>query len=139
MLSFAPAALAAPGGGPLPGGWDSHVTLTDCNGNTLASFEALELFHADGTLTSTDNTPPTGHGPGLGTWQRLNRQSYSAPFQFFNFNPDGSFAGTQKIMRTITVGTSGTTYTSVVHFESYDPNGNLVFSGCGTETATRLP
>ncbi|MBA3832082.1 MAG: hypothetical protein H0X34_09350 [Chthoniobacterales bacterium] len=138
-LNFASAALAAPGEVPLRGVWDSQVTLTDCNGNTLVSFEAFEMFHAGGTLTSTDNTPPTGHGPGVGTWTRLNRRSYSAPFQFFNFNADGSFAGTQKIMRRITIGPDGNTYTSVVNFEIYDPNGNLVFSGCGTEAATRLP
>ncbi|MEO8044546.1 MAG: hypothetical protein ABI674_06530 [Spartobacteria bacterium] len=139
VLSFAPVALAGSGNGALPGLWDSQVTLTDCNGNTLASFEAFEMFHQGGTLTSTDNTPPTLHGPGFGTWQRLAQKSYSAPFQFFNFNPDGSFAGIQKIMRTITIGAGGTNYTSVVNFETYDPNGNLVFSGCGTETATRLP
>lgn len=42
-------------------------------------------------------------------------------------------------MRTITVGSDQNTYTSVVNFESYDPNGNLLFSGCGSEAATRLP
>lgn len=139
VLSFAPAALAAPGEGPLPGVWDSQVTLTDCNGNTLVSFAASEMFHTGGTLTSTDNTPPGRQGPGFGTWKRVNRRSYTAPFQFFNFNADGSFAGTQKITRTITVALDGNSYTSVVNFESYDPSGNLVFSGCGTEVATRRP
>lgn len=138
-MSLAPAVLAAPGGADLTGLWDSQVTLTDCNGHTLVSFEALEMFHTGGTLTSTDNTPPGLQGPGFGTWKRINQKSYSAPFQFFNFNADGSFAGTQKIMRTVTVAANGNSYTSVVSFESYDPNGNLLFSGCGTETATRVP
>ncbi|MEP6955942.1 MAG: hypothetical protein ABI883_03890 [Chthoniobacterales bacterium] len=138
-LSFTPALLAAPDEGPLVGFWDSQVTLTDCNGHTVASFEAYEMFHDGGTLSSTDNTPPGGHGPGFGTWTRVGYRRFSAPFQFFNFNPDGSFAGVQKIMRTITLGTHAAHYTSMVSFESYDPNGNLLFSGCGTETATRLP
>lgn len=138
-LSFAPAALAGPQGNILQGLWDSQVTLTDCNGNTLAAFRATEMFHAGGTLTSTDNTPPTLHGPGFGTWERLPGRSYAAPFQFFNFNPDGSFAGVQKIQRTIMVASDGNSYSSVVTFESYDPNGNLLFSGCGSETATRVP
>lgn len=95
-LSFAPAALAAPRVEPLIGVWDSQVTLTDCTGHTLVSFEALEMFHTGGTLTSTDNTPPGRQGPGFGTWKRLRTLSYAAPFQFFNFNADGSFAGVQK-------------------------------------------
>jgi hypothetical protein len=140
VLSFAPAALAGPGPERLTGVWDSQVTLTDCNGNTLVSFEAYEMFHAGGTLTSTDNTPPGREGPGFGTWTRMgHRTYYSAPFQFFNFNEDGSFAGVQKITRTIAIAADGNTYTSQVNFASYDSNGNLLFSGCGTEAATRLP
>jgi hypothetical protein len=126
--------------GPLQGTvWDSQVTLTDCNGNTLAVFRAFEMFNLGGTLTSTDNTPPTLHGPGLGTWQRTGMRTFSAPFQFFNFNPDGSFAGTQKINRQIHLAADGNSYTSIVTFLTYDPDGNLVFSGCGSEIATRLP
>jgi hypothetical protein len=64
---------------------------------------------------------------------------FSAPFQFFNFNPDGSFAGTQKIDREIHLAANGNSYTSTITFRSYDPTGNLIFSGCGTETAVRLP
>lgn len=138
-LSFTPAALAGSGADALVGLWDSQVTLTDCNGHTLVSFEAHEMFHAGGTLTSTDNTPPGRQGPGFGTWKRAGRTTFTAPFQFFNFNADGTFSGTQKIARTITVAADGNSYTSEVNFGSYDPNGNLLFSGCGTETATRIP
>lgn len=119
--------------------WDSQVTLTDCNGHTLAVFRAFEMFNLGGTLTSTDNTPPTLHGPGLGTWQPTGMRTFNAPFQFFNFNPDGSFAGTQKIDRQIRLAADGNSYTSTVTFRTYDPDGNLVFSGCGSEIATRLP
>ena len=125
---------------PLHGSvWDSQVTLTDCHGHTLAVFRAFEMFNLDGTLTSTDNTPPTLHGPGLGTWRLTGLRRFSAPFQFFNFNPDGSFAGTQKIDREILLAANGNSYTSTVTFRSYDPAGNLIFSGCGSEIATRLP
>ena len=131
--------FAAQSGAALEGVWDSQVTLTDCHGGTIAAFRAYVTFNRGGTLNSTDNAPPTMHGPGLGTWQRLGGRSYSAPFQFFNFNPDGSFAGVQKISRTITLEAGGDSFTSVVTFESFDPEGNLLFAGCGTEIATRLP
>lgn len=122
----------------LEGLWDSHVTLTDCHGHTIADFRAFELFNRGGTLNSVDNTPPTGHGPGEGTWEYLGGRRYSAPFQFFNFNPDGSFAGVQKIERKFVLDNDADRYTSVVTFEALSPNGNVVFSGCGTETATRV-
>ena len=123
----------------LEGVWESHATLTDCNGHILVASLAYEMFASGGTLTSTDNAPPTQHGPGLGTWRHLGGRNYAAPFQFFNFNPDGSFAGVQKINRLIVVAPNGHSYTSTVAFASYDPNGNLLFQGCGTETAVRLP
>jgi hypothetical protein len=122
----------------LEGVWDSHLTATDCHGHVFFSLRAFEMFSRGGTLTSVDNSPPIGHGPGLGRWEYLGGQKYSAPFQFFNFNPDGSFAGVQKIQRTITLDADADHYTSVVRFEATDPNGNVVFSGCGTESAVRL-
>lgn len=122
----------------LEGVWDSQVTLTDCNGHTLAAFEAYVMFHQGGTLTSTDNTPPTLHGPGFGTWQRMGGRNYNAHFQFFNFNADGTFAGVQKIDTQIHPAAHGNSYTSTVAFAAYDVNGNLIFSGCGTEVATRI-
>ena len=131
--------LAIPGIAPLQGVWDSQVTLTDCNGNTLAVFEAYAMFHQGGTLTSTDNTPPTLHGPGFGTWERVDARKYTSHFQFFNFNADGTFAGVQKIDQQIRLAADGNSYTSTVTFGAYDPDGNLIFSGCGSEVATRLP
>lgn len=138
-LTVSPASFATTPRTLLEGAWDSQVTLTDCNGNTLVTFRAYAIFNRGGTLTSTDNMPPTAHGPGLGTWERIGGRNYTAPFQFFNFNPDGSFAGVQKINRTITLAADANSFTSVVAFDSYDPNGNLLFSGCGFETAARLP
>jgi hypothetical protein len=139
-LSASPAEASELFAIPLHGSvWDSQVTLTDCHGHTLTVFRAFEMFNLDGTLTSTDNMPPTSHGPGLGTWHLTGVRRFSAPFQFFNFNPDGSFAGTQKIDREIHLAANGNSYTSTITFRSYDPTGNLIFSGCGTETAVRLP
>jgi hypothetical protein len=138
-LSVASAGVPQQQSARLQGVWDSQVTLTDCNGFTLAEFRAFEMFHQGGTLTSTDNTPPTLHGPGFGTWQHVGVGKYTAPFQFFNFNADGTFAGTQKIDREIQLAADGNSYTSTVTFASYDPDGNQIFSGCGSEVATRLP
>jgi hypothetical protein len=138
-LTVASAAVPLQPAARLQGVWDSQATLTDCNGNILVMLRAFEMFHQGGTLTSTDNTPPTLHGPGFGTWQHVGVGKYDAPFQFFNFNADGTFAGTQKIDRQIQLAADGNSYTSTVTFETFDPDGNLIFSGCGDEVATRLP
>ena len=124
--------------GRLIGVWDSQVTLTNCQGITVAMFEAFIEFQRGGTLTSVDNTPPTGHGPGLGTWQSLGGGSYSAPFQLFRFNTDGTFAGINRITRTIQLAADRNSYTSVVSVEIFDANGNLIGTACGTEVATRF-
>ncbi len=122
----------------LRGNWNSQATITDCNGNTLAEFRAMQIYIQDGSLVSVDNQPPTVHGTGLGRWRHLNGVNYSSPFQIFNFNPDGSFAGVQKIRRRIVLAADGNSYTSDVTFERVAPDGSVVASGCGTEVATRL-
>ena len=82
-------------GGRLVGVSDTHLTLTkDVSGVVIRTLEALQMFNQGGTLASTDNQPPSSRGPGFGTWENLGGGSYSAPFEFFSFNTDGTFAGT---------------------------------------------
>ncbi len=139
-LSLLPDSSAAQGRSSLEGVWDSQVALTDCNGFTFLSFEGYLSFNRGGTLMVADNVYYPLHGPGLGTWQCAGGHQFTGAFQFFNFNNDGSFAGYQKITDwTITLANHGSSYTSVFSFASYDPNGVVLTSGCGTETATRLP
>ena len=140
-LILTPASLSAQHGASLEGVWDSQVTTTDCNGNILMAFRSFELFHQGGTLTTTGNAnSPALSSPGLGTWQRTpGMRTFTSPIQFFTFNPDGSFAGTVKLERQIHLSADGNSYTATSTFAFYDPDGNLVFSGCGTDVGTRLP
>ncbi len=139
-LTLAPAASAGQQSACLEGAWDSQVTSTDCNGNILMAFRSFELFHEGGTFTGTGNAPnPELGSPVLGTWQRTGMRTFNSPIQFFTFNPDGSFAGTVKLERQIHLSAHGNSYTATSTFAVYDPDGNLIFSGCGTEVATRLP
>jgi hypothetical protein len=139
-LILTPASLSAQHGASLEGAWDSQVTSTDCNGNILMEFRAFEAYHEGGTLTTTGNAnSPALSSPGLGTWQRTGMRTFNSTFQFFTFNPDGSFAGTVKIAGQIHLSDHGNSFTGTSTFAVYDPDGNLVFSGCNTEVATRLP
>lgn len=123
----------------LEGAWDAQVTATDCNGNILLVFRAFTAYHEGGTSTSTANTSPALQTAALGTWQRTGMRTFNAPLQQFNFNPDGSFAGTSKIERQIHLSADGNSYTGTATIATYDPDGNLLFSACATEVATRLP
>jgi hypothetical protein len=139
-LILTPASLSAQHGASLEGAWDSQVTSTDCNGNILLAFRSFEAFHEGGTFTGFGNLPnPELGSPVLGTWQRTGMRTFTSPIQGFSFNPDGSFAGTLKLERQIHVSANGNSFTSTSTFAFYDPDGNLIFSGCGTEVATRLP
>jgi hypothetical protein len=120
------------------GFFDSQVTLTNCQGVVLRTFESYQLFNQGGTLTSTDNQVAASARPGIGTWQCLGGGSYSAPFQIFTFNTDGTWSGTVKIGRDLQLAADGNSYTSAGPIEFFDVNGNLIATLCGTEVATRV-
>jgi hypothetical protein len=122
----------------IEGVWMSQVTITDCHGTTLRAFSALNMFHADGTLTDTDNQPPTSHGPGFGTWRSQGHGKVSSSFQFFRFNPDGTFAGSNSVQREITLDADDEAFTSTITVAVLNPAGVQVGSSCGSETAERL-
>jgi hypothetical protein len=122
----------------IAGVWDSAVTITDCNGTILANFRGLGLFSPDGSLEQTNNMPPTLGKFGLGRWHYLGQQHYNAAFEFFRFDATGVYLGTQYVSRDIQMAPAGDSFTSAVTFISYDPNGVVVATGCGTETSTRV-
>jgi hypothetical protein len=138
-LILTPASLSAQPRASLEGAWDAQVTATDCNGNILLVFRAFTLYHEGGTSTSTTNTSSALQTAALGTWQRTGMRTFNAPLQDFGFNPDGSFASTAKIERQIHLSADGNSYTGTATIATYDPDGNLIFSACATEVATRLP
>jgi hypothetical protein len=57
---------------------------------------------------------------------------------FLRFNPDGTFAGTQKITVTNVLTGSGDTYDSTASIQVLDPNNNVLFTGCATAVGTRF-
>lgn len=143
-ITFTPALSSAQGaagqtrGDKIEGVWDSQVTITDCSSGTiLATFRGLGLFIRGGALTQTNNQPPGLGSPSLGHWEKLSNGRYTATFRFFAF-ASGVFSGVQRVTRDIQLDQAGDTFSSVIATEFFDPNGNLVGSGCGLETATRV-
>ena len=123
---------------PIEGLWNSQVTISDCQTNAVTrQFVAMNLFIRGGTLTDTDVQPPASHGPAFGTWQNTGTMQYTSMFRLFRFNADGSYAGSNKVTRTITLSTDANAFTSTLAVDVEDPAGASVASACGTETATR--
>ncbi len=88
-----------------------------------------------GTMSETAPSFPTS---GHGIWKRTSGRQYTVALAFYAFEPNGDFAGNAKIKEYITLGRNFNSYTSDSTFEFFDPNGNVVDSGCSTETATRF-
>jgi len=74
----------------------------------------------------------------MGMWRPEGDNRYSAVFEFFRFNVDGTFAGTQKVTRTIELSAGLDSFTSIATIQILDINGQLIQSGYATETATRF-
>jgi hypothetical protein len=124
----------------LIGSWNLTVTLRDCEtGTPFVSFSAMNTYNKGGTMQQTAVPGPESYGlPGHGVWSHLTGRNYSVAFQFFSFNPDGSYAGKVIVRSTINLGQSGDDYTSTDAAEIFNPNGDLMFRACSTTTATRF-
>jgi len=121
----------------IEGVWDVSVTIRQCDtGTPVVAIHAMNMFIQGGTLTETSND--LLRSSSLGTWRRVSRHGYTAVFRFFTFNADGSFAGRNKITRTIKLSADANRFTANAVFEVLDVNDNLLTSGCATETAQRL-
>jgi hypothetical protein len=121
----------------IEGVWDVAVTIRQCDSGTpVVAIHAMNMFIQGGTLTETSNSPLRSSS--LGTWRRISRHGYTAVFRFFTFNADGSFAGRNKITRTIKLSADGNRFSANAVFEDLDIDDHLVASGCATETAQRL-
>lgn len=122
---------------PIEGPWAEQLTLTNCqSGAVLATIRGLDLFHRGGTYSSASTQAPTAAGPTVGTWT-AQAGGYTNVLSFFRFNPDGSFAGTTKVRRTITLQSGNDSFTFTSTSEVRDPNGVVLVMTCGTGSATR--
>jgi hypothetical protein len=123
----------------LEGVWDVTVTIRDAAGNPLRSFRAMNMYMAGGQFEEFGVGTPVGQrGPGMGVWQGEGGRRYDALLEFFRFNVDGTFAGTQKVTRTVELSEGEDKFTSSASIQILDINGQLIQSGYATETAARF-
>jgi hypothetical protein len=120
--------------------WNLTVTLRDCQtGTALVSFPAMNTYNQGGTMQQAAVPNPQFRDlPGHGIWSHQTGRDFSAAFQFFSLNLDGTFAGKVVVRSAISLGLRGNEYTSTDTAEVFDPNGNLIATGCSTTTASRF-
>jgi hypothetical protein len=127
----------------LVGSWDVRVTARDCETGApipfIPVFPAIMTYQQGGTMQETDlGGPGLVRLPGHGIWERQTGREYSSAFRFLNFNPDRSFAGSNVIRANISLSQSGDEYNSTDTLQILDANGDVVATGCATQTATRF-
>jgi hypothetical protein len=96
-------------------------------------------YEQDGTMQETDlGAPGQMRLPGHGVWQRQAGGQYSAAFRYLRFAPDRTYLGMNVIRSSITVSRGGGEYSSPDTLEVLDADGNVIITGCSTQTATRF-
>lgn len=128
------------GGGRIVGTWDVQVTIRNCQtGAAIRTFASIGTFMSGGTvLDSTSGIPQALKTPGQGVWSRVSGNTYRFSFKSFSFDAGGNFTGWTIIRHQLHLNSRATEYESSGTAEVYDPNGNLIFTGCSTTTATRF-
>jgi hypothetical protein len=128
------------GDGRLEGTWDVQVTIRNCQtGAEIRTFASLTTFMSGGTvLDSTSGIPQALKTPGQGVWNHVTGNTYRFSFKSFSFDASGNFTGSTKITHEAALASDGQEFTSAGTAPEYDPNGNLISTGCSTTTATRF-
>ena len=124
----------------LEGAWRLQLTVRDCNtGQALRTFPAVFTFAKGGTATLiTAGQLPSLATTGLGAWRHAQGHNYSAVTDAFVFSPAGVWIQTHRLTRAIEVSIDGDAFTDTVALEIFDPNGNVIVTGCATSVASRL-
>ena len=80
LLPMVAAAIEPRGGtegGRIQGAWETQITLTDCSGHVIRSFQGMLTFHQGGTLMDGTTTPPALRAPGEGVWRHANDNTFA--------------------------------------------------------------
>ena len=85
----------------------------------------------------TETSSNSRRSNSVGTWRHLQDHTYTSMFEFFRYNPDGTFASTARVIRTIVLSQRGTRFISTGTVEDFDARNVRVSVGCSTETAVR--
>lgn len=124
----------------LTGTWTTSVTLVNPPPGVDATFQTFNTFVADGgVLVSSSQSHATQRSLAHGNCAHRSGRQYACTFAWFRFDPSGTFVGTQRVRRTMTLSRDGNSFRSTDTVEVIAPDGTVLASLQGTETGSRLP
>jgi hypothetical protein len=141
LLPMVAAAIEPRGGtegGRIQGMWETQITLNDCAGHVIRSFQGMLTFHQGGTLMDGTTTPPALRAPGEGVWRHANDITFASRIKSFSFNAQNVFTGWSIIAGELTVDSTGDAIAGPATVQVYDPNGVLVATLCAEAVGTRF-
>jgi hypothetical protein len=125
-------------GGRIQGVWETQITLNDCSGHVIRSFQGMLTFHQGGTVMDGTTTPSALRTPAEGVWRNIGDNTFAFRMKSFTFNAQNALTGWSIIAGEETVDETGNAFAGPATVEVYDPNGNLVTTLCADSTGTRF-
>ncbi len=121
------------------GTWMSKVTLQSPPPGVDANFLALNTFSRGGRLlVSSSQSQPALRSLAHGEWARTGNRRFASTFVWFRFDAVGKFAGMQRVRRELTLSPDLNSFEATDTIELLAPDGTVVATLRGTESATRL-
>lgn len=121
LVALATVAAQRVGGESLVGTWQVNVPESDSG---LPPFQALQSFHAGGTLTETSSLLVKGEeGPAHGVWNGRGR-NYITAFQLFVFDENGDAAGMVQVRSALYLDSSDH-FTATYAVDFIAPDGSV--------------
>ncbi|MEN9543261.1 MAG: hypothetical protein RLZZ598_94 [Pseudomonadota bacterium] len=124
----------------IEGVWESTITSKDCSSGAVLGqpFKALLVFRRGGTVDVDNAMGRTMRGNIYGIWVHNASTSYTTNVVHQRFNEDGTYAGINKIQRSLTLSADAAGFTSNLTVQVFDTTGAMVGQACPTEVATRM-
>lgn len=141
VLICNPALPAGADADPVEGVWDFTVTRRDCtSGAVLGTQRALSMFQRGGGFANDNSTAPQTHGAMFGSWKRSagTAAHYTVQMVFMRFNPDGTWAGSQRVQRELVLAADQRQLRGEVVAYSVDTAGAVLQRGCADEIGVRV-
>lgn len=124
--------------------WSARVNITNClPGNVpgpvvVASFDATNVFAADGTFLDANSGNPATQSAHLGYWRHVRGNKYEFAQKFFTVDAAGAPTGWRVVRHDVLLGAFGLSFTSGGTAETYNNDGVLLATGCSTSSAVRF-
>jgi hypothetical protein len=128
----------------IQGVWNVRVNITNClPGNVpgpivFLSFDAINLFGADGTFLDANSQNPAAQSPHLGYWRHIRGTRYEFAEKFFLFDEAGATTGWRIVRHRVELARGGLSFSSGGTAETFNTEGVQIGTGCSTSTAVRF-